>query len=125
MATKKTATAKKATAEKTTAKAKPKKWSAGVTATSDAMDVADGTFKLRSAKKIAEAVEHDAENSTRKKGTSYRSAMSMLTFYINRAGTNLSASQRKILEDAKDVLRAEFGPDGSKKTRVKRPAKTR
>lgn len=77
------------------------------------MDLEPNVFKQRSAKKIAEAVERDAERSTRRKSSPYRSAMSMLTFYINRAGKNLSARQRKILEDAKDVLRAEFGPKPS------------
>jgi hypothetical protein len=105
-----------ATKSSTKPKTKPttEKWSAKVTATSDAMDVAAGTFKQRSAKKIAEAVEHDAEKSTRKKADSYRSAMSALTFYINRAGSNLSPARRKVLEQAKDVLRAEFGPDAAK-----------
>lgn len=75
------------------------------------MDVEGGTFKQSDPKKIARAIEHDAEASSRRKSTPYRSAMSMLTFYMNRAGRNLTAKQRKILEEAKDVLRAEFGPD--------------
>jgi hypothetical protein len=91
-------------------KAPANKWSAQVNATSNAMDIAPNTFTSGDPKKIARAVEHDAEASTRRKSTPYRSAMSMLTFYINRAGTNLSAKQRKVLEDAKDVLRTEFGP---------------
>jgi hypothetical protein len=91
---------------------KAKKWSARVNATSNAMDIAPNTFNSDDPKKIALAVEHDAEKSTRRKSSPYRSAMSMLTFYINRAGTNLSAKQRKVLEDAKDVLREEFGPGG-------------
>ncbi len=74
------------------------------------MDLEPNVFKQRSAKKIAEAVEHDAARSTRRKSTPYRSAMSMLTFYINRAGKNLSPERRKVLENAKEVLRAEFGP---------------
>ena len=89
------------------------------------MDLEPNVFKQRSAKKIAEAVEHDAETSSRRKSTPYRSAMSMLTFYINRAGKNLDPAQRKVLENAKDVLRKEFGPEtGTKKTPVKKtPAK--
>ncbi len=81
------------------------------------MDVARGTLKSRNPKRIAETLEHDAERSTRRKTTPYRSAMSMLTFYINRAGKNLSASQRKVLEQAKEILRAEYGDgtDASKK----------
>jgi hypothetical protein len=101
----------KKTATKTTAK-KPasKKWSARVNATSNAMDIAPNTFTSGDPEKIARAVERDAETSTRRKSAPYRSAMSMLTFYINRAGKNLTAKQRKVLEDAKDVLREEFGP---------------
>ncbi|MBD5657509.1 MAG: DUF3175 domain-containing protein [Candidatus Eremiobacteraeota bacterium] len=98
-----------------------RKWSGAVTKNSDAMDVEDGTFKQADPKKIARDVEHDAEKSTRRKSTPYRSAMSMLTFYINRAGSNLSAKQRKALEAAKDVLRAEFGPDAN--TRGSGPSK--
>ena len=87
------------------------------------MDTEPNLFKQKSAKKIAEAVEHDAETSTRRKSTPYRSAMSMLTFYINRAGKNLSPKQRKVLEDAKDVLRTEFGPQlASGKTSAKKKA---
>ena len=82
------------------------------------MDIAANTFISEDPKKIARAVEHDAEKSTRRKSSPYRSAMSMLTFYINRAGTNLTAKQRKVLEDAKDVLREEFGP--KKKTAPKK-----
>jgi hypothetical protein len=91
----------------------PNKWSQHVTETSNAMDLEPNVFTQTSAKKIAEDIEHDAEKSNRRKSTPYRSAMSMLTFYINRAGKNLSAKQRKVLEDAKDVLRAEFGPDAA------------
>jgi hypothetical protein len=87
-----------------------RKWSARVTATSDALDIAGGTFAKDDPKAIAHELERDAEKSTRRKSSPYRSAMSMLTFYINRAGANLPAARRKILEDAKDVLREEFGP---------------
>jgi hypothetical protein len=73
------------------------KWSQHVTETSDAMDVESGTFSSRDPKHIAEAVEHDAERSLRRKTTPYRSAMSMLTFYINRAGKNLPKAQLKVL----------------------------
>jgi hypothetical protein len=77
------------------------------------MDVKGGTFASLDPKRIAEAVEKDAERSSRRKTTPYRSAMSMLTFYINRAGKNLSAAQRKVLEEAKKILRAEFGPESA------------
>jgi hypothetical protein len=116
--------AKKTTTKKTAARPKTKKWSARVNATSDAMDIAPNTFNSDDPKKIARTVEHDAEKSTRRKSTPYRSAMSMLTFYINRAGKNLSAKQRKVLEDAKDVLRAEFGPQ-KKATATKSPQRKR
>jgi hypothetical protein len=92
-----------------------RKWSQHVNETSDAMDIAPGTFAQSDPQKIARDLEHDAEASTRRKSSPYRSAMSMLTFYINRAGKNLSPKRRQILEDAKDVLRAEFGPDSGKK----------
>ena len=93
----------------------PKKWSRNVTETSDAMDVADGTFTSDDPVKIARAVEKDAETSNRRKSTPYRSAMSMLTFYINRAGSKLTGKHRQVLEDAKDVLREQFGPKTSPK----------
>jgi hypothetical protein len=99
-----------------------RKWSGAVTENSDAMDVEQGTFKQSDPKKIARAVEHDAEKSTRRKSSPYRSAMSMLTFYMNRAGSNLTAKQRKTLEEAKDVLRAEFGPSTVEKTPAKKAA---
>ncbi len=100
------------------AKKKPaagkKYWSARVTQTSDALDIAGGTFAKDDPKAIARELERDAETSTRRKSSPYRSAMSMLTFYINRAGKNLPAERKKILEDAKQVLREEFGPPASK-----------
>ena len=90
-----------------------KKWSARVTQTSDALDIPGGTFANEDPKAIARELERDAEKSTRRKSSPYRSAMSMLTFYINRAGKNLPAKRKKILEDAKVVLREEFGPQRS------------
>jgi hypothetical protein len=96
------------------AKKKPaagkKYWSARVTQTSDALDIAGGTFAKDDPTAIAHELERDAEKSTRRKSSPYRSAMSMLTFYINRAGKNLPAARKKVLEDAKQVLREEFGP---------------
>ncbi len=86
-----------------------KKWSAEVTGHSDALDLKEGVFTLHDAKKIAESLKHSAEQSHRKKGTPYQSAMSMLTFYINRDGKNLPEKQKEILEKAKDELRALFG----------------
>ena len=85
------------------------KWSQDVTDNSDAMDLKGGVFKQRSAKKIAHSLKASAEHSDRRKASPFQSAMSMLTFYINRAGDGLDAKQRKVLEDAKDELRKAFG----------------
>ena len=87
------------------------RWSAGVTAHSDALDLEPGVFTLRSAKSIAASLKRSAERSTRRKSSPYRSALSMLVFYINRAGKNLPAAQRKILEQAKVELRKLFERD--------------
>jgi len=86
----------------------PQRWSARVTRTSDALDLKGGVFSLKDPKRIAASLKRSAERSTRKKSNSYRSALSMLTFYINRAGTNLSATRRRILQQAKDELRRQF-----------------
>lgn len=91
------------------AKKKKKKWSQDVTEKSDALDLEQDVFKQRSAKKIADSLKHSAEESERRKSNPFRSAMSMLTFYINRAGSTLSASRRATLEKAKDELRKDFG----------------
>jgi hypothetical protein len=80
-----------------------------VTKESDALDLKHGVFRLRDPKKIAASLKRSAERSRRRKSDPYRSAMSMLTFYINRGGKNLSASRKKILERAKDELREQFG----------------
>jgi hypothetical protein len=92
-------------------KRKPHKrrWSRRVTQTSDALDLQGGVFKLRDPKAIARSLKRSAEKSRRRKSDPYRSAMSMLTFYINRAGKNLAARQRRTLDRAKDELRAQFG----------------
>lgn len=82
-----------------------KKWSAKVTKTSDAMDLKKGVFTQASPKAIAKSVKKSAAKSDRRKTTPKRSAMSMLTFYQNRAGKNLSAAQKKKLQKAKDELR--------------------
>jgi Protein of unknown function (DUF3175) len=92
------------------------KWSHDVTRHSDALDLDPGVFKLRSAKKIATSLKHSAEQSERRKSSPYRSAMSMLTFYINRAGDQLSEAQRARLEAAKDELRKLFKAAPPRKT---------
>ena len=96
------------------AKAAPagrKKWSQHVSETSDAMDLKDGVFRQANPKKIAQSLKRSAEHSERRKTGPFRSAMSMLNFYINRAGDTLPARQKKHLEDAKGELRALYGKD--------------
>ena len=90
------------------AQPKTKKWSQDVTEHSDALDIKEGVFAEGDPKKIAQSLKQSAEHSDRRKSSPYRSAMSMLTFYINRAGDKLSAAQRHTLEAAKDELRALF-----------------
>jgi hypothetical protein len=94
---------------KTTRKATPKRWSQRVTKESDALDLKRGVFKLTSAKKIAASLKRSAERSSRRKSGAYRSALSMLTFYINRAGKTLPKTQRERLERAKLELKHAFG----------------
>ena len=107
----KTATRKaSATRRKTPArKASPKRWSQRVTQESDALDLRRGVFKLTSAKKIAASLKRSAEHSSRRKSGAYRSALSMLTFYINRAGKTLTKTHRERLERAKIELKHQFG----------------
>lgn len=88
---------------------KKKRWSRKVTENSDALDLETGVFTLENPRKIALSLKRSAESSTRRKSDPYRSAMSMLTFYINRAGSNLPDKQRKRLEKAKDELRELYG----------------
>ncbi|MFL6592135.1 MAG: DUF3175 domain-containing protein [Luteimonas sp.] len=85
-----------------------KRWSRDVTETSDALDLRKGVFELDDPAEIARSLKHSAEHSHRRKSDPFRSAMSMLTFYINRAGDNLPKRRRAILEQAKDELRALF-----------------
>jgi len=85
-----------------------RRWSASVTEHSDALDLENNVFKSSSPLKIAKSLKASAERSRRRKGSPFRSAMSMLTFYINRAGKNLSASRRRTLEAAKVKLRQVF-----------------
>ncbi|MBX3187038.1 MAG: DUF3175 domain-containing protein [Labilithrix sp.] len=90
-------------------KKKAVRWSRQVTETSDALDLEAGVFTKSSAKQIAESLKRSAEQSRRRKADPFRSAMSMLTFFINRAGRHLSARRRAILERAKDELRVLYG----------------
>ena len=86
-------------------------WSQKVTAHSTALDLEPEVFKKDDPHEIALSLKHSAEHSKRRKGTAFQSAMSMLTFYINRAGRDLDDKQRKVLERAKDELRALFGKE--------------
>lgn len=88
-----------------------RRWSQRVTETSDALDLDRGVFSLRDPREIAASLKRSAEHSKRRKANPYRSALSMLTFYINRAGRNLPASRRKVLNRAKEELRHQFGKD--------------
>jgi hypothetical protein len=91
------------------AKKASRKWSKHVTETSDALDLKNRVFTLKDPKRIAGSLKRSAERSKRRKSDPYRSAMSMLTFYVNRAGKNLPASQRRTLDQAKGELRKQFG----------------
>ncbi len=92
-------------------KTKTRRWSQQVTETSDAMTLEEGVFTKHSPKAIARSVKRSAERSHRRKSSPYRSAISMLTFYINRGGKGLSKARKQNLEKAKDELRALFGKD--------------
>ncbi|MBL4792893.1 DUF3175 domain-containing protein [Citromicrobium bathyomarinum] len=87
------------------------KWSQDVTENSDALDLEDGVFTKDDPREIARSLKRSAEESSDRKGTPLQSAMSMLTFYINRAGDNLSKTDREKLEQAKDELRTLFDKD--------------
>ena len=113
--------------QRATKRAKPKRkrgsryWSGRVTRESDALDLEGGVFSLRDPRRIAASLKRSAEKSHRRKAEPYRSALSMLVFYINRAGKNLPASRKRTLERAKVELRRQFGRDG----RVSRKSRTR
>ena len=84
-------------------------WSGEVTKTSFALDLEAGVFTWKDPRRIAESPKQSAENSIRRKTSAFQSAMSMLNFYINRAGRSLDPEQKKILEEAKGELRKIFG----------------
>jgi len=86
-----------------------KYWSGRVTRTSNALDLESNVFKKGSPRAIARSLKRSADRSKRRKSDPYRSAMSMLVFYINRAGKNLSATQKRRLEAAKGELRELYG----------------
>lgn len=97
-----------------------RRWSARVNATSDALDLEPSVFK-GGAKSIARSLKRSADRSRRRKASPFRSAMSMLTFYENRAGKNLPATRKKAIEGAKRELRRLYG----KEPTPKRPRKKR
>jgi hypothetical protein len=86
-----------------------RRWTQGVTEESNALDLEQGVFTLNDPKEIAASLKRSAQRSRRRKAEPYRSALSMLTFYINRAGRNLPVARRKVLMRAKDELRKLFG----------------
>jgi hypothetical protein len=86
-----------------------KRWSHKVTKKSDALDLDKGVFTWDDPRKIAASLKRSADRGTRRKAGPYQSAISMLNFYINRAGKNLPATRRKTLEEAKLELRKLFG----------------
>ncbi len=98
-------------ARKSTARKSARRWSAAVTRNSDALDLSHGVFTWRDPKRIAASLKRSAERGRRRKADPYRSALSMLTFYLNRAGKNLPAGRRRTLQRAKDELRRQFGRD--------------
>ena len=101
--------ARKTAKRKTVTCGSSRYWSARVTRESDALDLERGVLTKSDPKKIAASLKRSAMGSHRRKADPYRSALSMLVFYINRAGKNLPASRRKILQRAKGALRRHFG----------------
>ena len=107
----KTAAQEKSRRQKSPRRQAGRYWSARVTRESNALDLESGVFNFDDPKRIAASLKRSAEQSRRRKAEPYRSALSMLVFYINRAGKNLSAERRQTLEQAKAELRRQFGRD--------------
>jgi len=97
--------------KKRKSKTEPQRWTQHVMETSNALDLEEGVFTWDDPRRIAESLKRSAEQSKRRKSSPYRSAMSMLTFHINRAGKKLSDEQRANLEAAKNELRDLFGKE--------------
>jgi len=102
--------------------ARDKKWSAQVTRESYALDLDAGIFTSRDPKRVAASLKRSADRSKRRKSDPYRSAMSMLNFYINRAGRNLPDSRKRVLQRAKDELRRLYGKSSRTAKAKKRAA---
>jgi hypothetical protein len=122
-----TSSKRKSGRKKSAKKAKScrKNWSRRVTETSDALTLDEGVFSRRDPRSIARSLRASAERSKRRKSDPYRSAMSMLTFYVNRAGTNMPATRKRTLENAKKELRKLYGKDGSTKRNRTARSKTK
>ena len=101
--------ARKAGKKADKAKGSSRYWSADVTRSSNALDLERSVFAKEKPRDIALSLKRSAEHSKRRKGTPFQSAMSMLTFYINRAGRNLPKSRLSVLDRAKTELRKAFG----------------
>ena len=99
---------KRRTSRGKAARRSSRRWSARVNRESDSLTLDKGVFSKRSPRAIALSLKRSAERSRRRKSSPYRSAMSMLTFYINRAGKNLPAGRKRVLRQAKDELRQVF-----------------
>ena len=103
-----------------------RRWSQRVTRESDALDLSKGVFTGKDPKRIAASLKRSAERSRRRKADPFRSALSMLTFYLNRAGKNLPPGRRRTLMRAKDELRRQFGrAPARKQTRSSRKTRSR
>jgi hypothetical protein len=107
--TKKKAVKRSASKKAGSKKSAVKKWSKNVTEHSNAMDLEKDIFKSKDPKKIAASVKRSAEKSTRRKAGPFQSAMSMINFYENRGGDNISDAQKKVLDKSKNELRKLFG----------------
>jgi hypothetical protein len=105
------------------ATARRKRWSQRVTQTSDALTLEEGVFTRASSRGIALSLKRSADRSHKRKSSPYRSAMSMLTFYSNRAGKTLPASSKRKLEGAKEELRKLYGKTATKKVTKKQASK--
>jgi hypothetical protein len=108
-ASRRSAGRKRPGARRSGAAGKGRRWSRHVTEHSDALTLDKGVFSSSDPKRIAASLKRSAERSRRRKSSPFRSALSMLTFYINRAGKNLPASRKRTLMRAKDKLRKKFG----------------
>jgi hypothetical protein len=99
---------------------KTRRWSQRVTRESNALDLERGVFAMSDPLRIAKSLKRSAERSRRRKSSPYRSAMSMLTFYLNRAGRKLPKTQRARIEAAKDELRDLYGKPRTGRTPIAR-----